>query len=325
MNRTKKAFTPASMILAGAFVILISIAIFMTPENLIILGPLRRSLTSANDVVRNTAYFEVALFRASFVFIGILALAIGLFQKHLLSSKLWDKIVRHQVELSAVTDRRVYNRSLKTMAFLAVSGLMFIVLAPGRLTIDTIDFIIREDGVVEYSSALFFLIGSIVGVFLLVRCSMPFRYRFVLASLSFCLFVFFGEEISWGQRIFGIETLEMLKGVNVQNENNLHNLFGYIFPSLFLVAVVIYGVIFPFVARSNQFANRIFDLLGLFIASRGLAIGFLIGTLFRDWIFAIFMDVGTFVQVAEIGEMLVSAAFVLLMVEITHSLREYRR
>jgi hypothetical protein len=42
---------------------------------------------------------------------------------------------------------------------------------------------------------------------------------YCLACFSFsCL------EISWGQRIFGIETLEGLSELNYQDENNLHNL-----------------------------------------------------------------------------------------------------
>lgn len=39
------------------------------------------------------------------------------------------------------------------------------------------------------------------------------------------VFVFgFGEEISWGQRILGFETPELIKEINIQEEFNLHNL-----------------------------------------------------------------------------------------------------
>lgn len=38
------------------------------------------------------------------------------------------------------------------------------------------------------------------------------------------LFFGMGEEISWGQRIFGIETPEFLAKANAQKETNLHNL-----------------------------------------------------------------------------------------------------
>ena len=38
------------------------------------------------------------------------------------------------------------------------------------------------------------------------------------------MFVFMGEEISWGQRIFDITPPEILEEINVQNEINLHNM-----------------------------------------------------------------------------------------------------
>jgi len=38
-------------------------------------------------------------------------------------------------------------------------------------------------------------------------------------------FVGFGEEISWGQRIFGFQTPELLHELNAQQEFNIHNLW----------------------------------------------------------------------------------------------------
>ncbi len=38
------------------------------------------------------------------------------------------------------------------------------------------------------------------------------------------LFFGMGEEISWGQRVFGIETPEFFAEANAQKETNLHNL-----------------------------------------------------------------------------------------------------
>lgn len=47
-----------------------------------------------------------------------------------------------------------------------------------------------------------------------------------LAYLGLALLFFFGafEEISWGQRVFGVETPEIMRQVNVQGEINIHNL-----------------------------------------------------------------------------------------------------
>ena len=39
-------------------------------------------------------------------------------------------------------------------------------------------------------------------------------------------FVVLGEEVSWGQRLFGIETPEDFEAINNQGEINLHNVVG---------------------------------------------------------------------------------------------------
>ena len=38
------------------------------------------------------------------------------------------------------------------------------------------------------------------------------------------MFVFMGEEISWGQRMFNWSTPDALKEVNIQDETNIHNI-----------------------------------------------------------------------------------------------------
>ena len=48
--------------------------------------------------------------------------------------------------------------------------------------------------------------------------------RFVYLGLALLFFFGAGEEISWGQRIFGIQTPQSLAQVNKQDELNLHNL-----------------------------------------------------------------------------------------------------
>ena len=313
----------ASLVLFSISIFLVALASLMTPETFIDLGPLRRSLTSENDMVRSTALFEVALFRTGCAIAALLFLITAIYRKRLMSSRLLQKLSQHQPELSAVPDLGVFNFSLKVIAFLTGLALIFIFLAPGSLSPIIVESIIEEDGVVENVSAILFLVSSISALILLVRFKMPFRHRIVLALLAFCLFVFFGEEISWGQRIFGFDTLEIMREANVQNENNLHNLFGYIFPSLFLLAVIIYGFIIPFAAKYFRFVHQLLDLMGVPIASRGLAIGFLAAVLFRDWTFEKLVGTSASVPAAEIGEMLISVGFLLLMVEIWYLLADY--
>ena len=64
--------------------------------------------------------------------------------------------------------------------------------------------------------------------------------------------------------------------------------------------------------------------MGLPIASRGRAIGFLIAVLCRDCIFERIVDVAALLPSAETGEMLISLGFLLLMIEFTHTLADYQ-
>jgi len=47
-----------------------------------------------------------------------------------------------------------------------------------------------------------------------------------LALLALVAFFVAGEEVSWGQRIFGFQTPESLKAINTQQEFTVHNLAG---------------------------------------------------------------------------------------------------
>ncbi|MGI9455619.1 MAG: hypothetical protein ACR2NU_03610 [Aeoliella sp.] len=83
----------------------------------------------------------------------------------------------------------------------------------GRLT--------REDGIVENISAAAFLASA--GVCAFVLSTRTSRHRFYLMLWLFLSVIFFGEEISWGQRVIDYSTPEFLSS-NFQNEANFHNL-----------------------------------------------------------------------------------------------------
>ncbi len=91
----------------------------------------------------------------------------------------------------------------------------------------------KEDGLIEFTGAVFFFATSLAFLFLYInsinRNNLFFgkvlkrNVYFVLLALLF--FVCFGEEISWGQRIFEWRTPEILQNLNAQEEFNLHNLW----------------------------------------------------------------------------------------------------
>lgn len=115
----------------------------------------------------------------------------------------------------------------------------------------------QEDGVVEWASFLLFLAAGVAGT---VR-SIGSRRAFDLLVAVFCLFVA-GEEISWGQRLFGFMPPDLFLERNFQQETNLHN-FSEIFgrPKWVLATLLaLYGVALP--AASAAVFRRAADRLG---------------------------------------------------------------
>jgi len=88
-----------------------------------------------------------------------------------------------------------------------------------------------EDHLIENLGAFFFFAASIlyfVCYWLSLRLSKDIHHHrkrnifyFFLAVL---FFIGFGEEISWGQRIIGWETPQILEAINKQKETNFHNI-----------------------------------------------------------------------------------------------------
>lgn len=109
--------------------------------------------------------------------------------------------------------------------------------------------IIQEDNLVEYLTAFLFLISGAI-VFSLLRFRQMFqpnrlRKLFVIAVMiiGVALTVIAAEEISWGQRILGIETPEFIAQQNTQDEITLHNsdfIWPYVYKGYALVGL--YGM-----------------------------------------------------------------------------------
>ncbi|MEQ8929933.1 MAG: hypothetical protein RIE24_23440 [Silicimonas sp.] len=132
----------------------------------------------------------------------------------------------------------------------------------------------REDGLVEYSTALFLCVASVV----LVMNARSLKARgagLAFACTLFYALVFFfaaGEEISWGQRIIGWETGETFEEMNKQQETNLHNLivptpwgdfhlaktlFGPILTLIVLVYITVLPLLYLRVGWIKRAANHI--------------------------------------------------------------------
>jgi len=128
-------------------------------------------------------------------------------------------------------------------------------------SVDLYSELISEDGIVEYSSAVFWFLAVIIMVVYTARLlKMGTQKPTFTFNLLLILFFFLcaGEEISWGQRLFDIETPQLLKEVNVQNEITLHNIGSIsVFSNIFFVICVTFFLCVPFLAQKY---NRIRDI-----------------------------------------------------------------
>ena len=84
---------------------------------------------------------------------------------------------------------------------------------------------VAEDGIIEYLTAIFLLSISIFLIKKLFEMEKKISVNNLgIIIFSIIFFFGFGEEISWGQRIFNIETPHFFIENNLQSETNIHNL-----------------------------------------------------------------------------------------------------
>ncbi len=295
------------------------VALLLSPENIMAAGFMRGSLTHANDLVRETALLEVAGLRVLAGIFAALCLAWAIFGTRIAATGWYRAMLARPSGLPPAYhayQRRSVNASL--LAILALTGLLglYVVYGMGLLGRETTFLINREDGVIETVQALLILLAAILSATIAWRLPGRGPMVFMHAFLALLFFLMFGEEISWGQRIFGIETPEGMSAINVQNEINIHNSFGYLFDHLFILCFFLWGVAVPVLDAAAPVFRGLFRSIGLPVPSRGLAIGMLLATLIQPVLVQpLFAQMPT-LRVAEARELVSALAFVLLMLEI---------
>ncbi len=146
-------------------------------------------------------------------------------------------------------------RKMETILLYAFAPLLFGLTVLVFIERDIAVFIAREDGILENATAVFYLISAALNIRLLIHCRIMTLLRINLGLLAFLFFFVGMEEISWGQRIFDIQTPEALKRINVQDELTLHNIWSIsltVYPALFVTSTLL--CFFPLL---NQNAPKI--------------------------------------------------------------------
>jgi len=144
---------------------------------------------------------------------------------------------------------------------------------------------VQEDGIAEWLTVAGLLSASIVCLARFVRLMRKKSKWFLLVTLCICLFLFFaaGEEVSWGQRIFGLQTPEYFEKNNSQQELNLHNLVvdgvklnKLIFSVILVAGLCIFLVVVPLLYQKNNSIRKLINASGIPVPKFYQVIGFLL-------------------------------------------------
>jgi hypothetical protein len=145
-----------------------------------------------------------------------------------------------------------------------------------------------EDDIFESLTAVFYVSGFVfcfIG-FIANRRRGPWLQRYSMLGWA-ALLLFLGmEEISWGQRVFGVETPEFFASRNLQSETNLHNFSSAYANRLFYSSVFLVGVGLPSLAIFNSRFSPFVSRLGVQLPQPQLIVPFVLAFTFAspEWI-----------------------------------------
>lgn len=141
-----------------------------------------------------------------------------------------------------------------------------------------------EDGLAESATAVvLFAISVLTSIRLFKLWSYKkglWKFGMIVLILVFIFGA--GEEISWGQRIFNVESSEYFLENNAQGETNLHNMVvngkkvnKIVFSQLLTLVLVIYLLILPFLYRKMKWVRNFVDQFSVPVATWSQVIAFL--------------------------------------------------
>ena len=117
----------------------------------------------------------------------------------------------------------------------------------------------REDGIAECLQVFFYAGALGIGAVVTHELRRMGQRGAALLYFGVCLGLVFmiGEELSWGQRIFGWGTPEAFTDSNKQDETNLHNIYGVGAAFKWIQMLVgAYGTLLPLLLLERELAPR---------------------------------------------------------------------
>ena len=177
-----------------------------------------------------------------------------------------------------------------------------------------------EDGILEWLQ----FIGLATISFVFFDRAWHFKREksalFVGFALLVALFFLFasGEEISWGQRLFAIESSDFFKSNNLQKETNLHNLVVGETKVNKLIFGTVLGLVFTFylavlspLYHSSVWVKKWVDDFGIPMPKVYQAVGYILIVLLVEVLVKFFSDTG------RRGELTEFAAIYMVLLNVT--------
>ena len=171
-------------------------------------------------------------------------------------------------------------------------------------------YIIKEDSIVEWLTFAFLIVAGFLSFIIAsgIRKSHHYFHWFFILFFGFNLLAGL-EEISWGQRVFDVETTGVFHEYSDQNEMNLHNTFQGLFhiktKHIALLVLLIYGSLLPGIMRNRNPQYGKMPLRQFIIPPMFLRGGFTIAAI-------LMLDFQTGHE-EEIGEFFFSICFFIMM------------
>ena len=136
-----------------------------------------------------------------------------------------------------LTRRTALGMALAPVVLVGIVAVMAVLAVVAKDTFRPLfTLVTAEDSLLEWPQFFFVLASSPIfactGVLLMSRGQRAMGLLYLLIAVG--AFLVAGEEISWGQRVFGWGTPESLAAINHQAETNVHNIrpvqraFGYV-------------------------------------------------------------------------------------------------
>ncbi len=208
-----------------------------------------------------------------------------------------------------------YSTLIVTLPVIFVTSGLLMLMWP----LNAMSRITKEDGIVEFLQVIILLTGS-AGAFVTSKkiFRKNSRISIFFALLSLLLFLIAGDEISWGQRIFGFSTPQAVQSVNSQKETTIHNLslIDGLVPIGYL-AIGIYGSVISFIIRGGKMFSE--NVRYYFFPGNKYFVIFILPAFYNGYTTFFDHSIG---NLSEPAELLLYAAISLFVIEL--SLRKKR-